>query len=110
MSYIVFVDDNFHYHDEDYRRELGQFDTLEEAIAISKMIVDEFLVHAYEPGMPAGQLYAMYIQYGDDPFIIPDTNPSEEEQDNETTGVLFSAWDYAKARAAVMCSDSTLES
>ena len=35
MNYTVFVDDNFHYADEDERYKLGAFDTLDEAIAFA---------------------------------------------------------------------------
>jgi hypothetical protein len=50
MKYRVLVDDNYHYMDESERYELGEFDTLEEAVAACKKVVDAFLKDAYRPG------------------------------------------------------------
>src|SRR5512139_1143390 len=50
-KYEVFVDDNFHYMDESERYKLGTFKTCEEATAVCKRIVDEFLEQGYEEGM-----------------------------------------------------------
>jgi hypothetical protein len=86
-SYRVLIDDNFHYMDEDERYEHGQFDSLEAAIAACKHIVDAFLEESYTPGMTAASLYDSYTAFGQDPFIVGGEG-----------GVLFSAWDYAKAR------------
>jgi len=58
--YRVLVDDNFHYRDESYRQELGQFETLEEAVAACKKIVDEFLLSSYSHGMTADELQTQY--------------------------------------------------
>ena len=91
MKYKVFVDDNFHYMDEDERYELGEFDTAEEALAAAKRIVDEFLDPAYEPWMTAEELYQGYTGFGEDPFIVSD-DPT----------CRFSAWDYAKERCAML--------
>jgi hypothetical protein len=97
MPYRVLVDDNFHYMDESERYPLGEFPTLAAAIAASRKIVDEFLLSGYQPGMTAAELYAGYTAFGEDPFIIP-TPPAQE------TGILFSAWDYARRRCAELCS------
>jgi len=40
-KYTVLVNDNFHYMDESERYELGSFETLDEAIAACKKVVDE---------------------------------------------------------------------
>lgn len=96
MPYRVLVDDNFHFMDESERYELGQFATLDEARAASCRIVDGFLLSAFKPGMTPDQLYLGYTSFGEDPFIIPDAS--------EETAVQFSAWDYAKSRCQVMCS------
>jgi hypothetical protein len=88
MSYRLLIDDNFHYMDADHRYEHGVFETKEEAIAAAKAIVDEFLTLNHEPGMTAEELYHAYTGFGDDPFIV---GPEYR--------VLFSAWDYAKARS-----------
>lgn len=39
-KYIVMVDDNFHYMDEDERYQAGEFDTPQEAINLCKEIVE----------------------------------------------------------------------
>jgi hypothetical protein len=95
MTYKVFVDDNYHYMDESERHELGDFSTLDAAIAASKKIVDEYLRSAYQPGMSAPDLYRSYVSFGKDPFIVAAAS-------NETK-VLFSAWDYAKCQCDELC-------
>jgi len=57
MTYKVFVDDNYHYMDEDYRYELGTYASYDEAVQASKKIVDEFLIENKST-------------YGEDPFIV----------------------------------------
>lgn len=92
MSFTVFVDDNFHYMDEDERYCLGSFDTLEEAVAACKGIVEEFLAANYKPGMKPEELYRTYTCMGEDPWIR-----------GGGAGVPFSAWTYAEARCAEIC-------
>jgi hypothetical protein len=91
----VFVDDNFHYMDESERYQLGEFLTLEEAIAASRKIVDEYLLSAYQPGMTAESLYQSYVAFGEDPFILA--------VPGQGAAVLFSAWEYAKQRCQELC-------
>lgn len=96
MSYRVLVDDNFHYMDENYRRNLGEFPTYSEALAVCREVVDRFMGHEYVPGMAESALYFRYMMFGKDPSIVeysepPDTSPG------------FSAWDYAKARCEELC-------
>jgi hypothetical protein len=91
MTYIVWVDDNYHYMDEDERYKLGEFKTLDAAIAACKKIVDDFLASTYAPGMSAAELNASYTGFGEDPWI------AGEER------VLFSAWTYAEQRCAEIC-------
>ena len=85
MTYTVFVDDNFHFLDEDERWCAGEFATAEEALAKCRKIVEESVDHCAEPGMTAEEVYEAYVSFGDDPFI---------------KGVEFSAWGYAKQLAA----------
>lgn len=40
-KFTVLVDDNYHYSDPDERYTLGEFDTLEAAIAACQTIVDD---------------------------------------------------------------------
>jgi len=93
MRYRVLVDDNFHYMDESERYELGEFDTLEAAVAACKRIVDEFLISNYRPGMTAAELSAQYALFGEDPFVV---YPGQET-------VPFSARDYAAERVEQIC-------
>ena len=95
MIYKVLVDDNYHYMDETERYELGEYSTLEAALEAAQKVVDEFLHSAYKPGMTAEALYQAYTTFGEDPWIASD--PGGEGQ------IVFSAWDYAKKRAAEMC-------
>jgi hypothetical protein len=84
----VFVDDHFHYQDENERYEHGEFDNPDEAVAVCKQIVDDCLEHMLKPGMTAAALFDQYAMFGEDPFVIPDN--------------AFSAWDYAKERCEVL--------
>ncbi len=92
-KYELFVDDNFHYMDEESRYKSGTFDTYSEALAKAKAIVDEFLEQGHVPGMTSGELYRAYTGFGEDPFIIP----AGDER--------FSAWDYARERCKELCRD-----
>jgi|CXWL01.1.fsa_nt_gi hypothetical protein len=83
-TYVIFIDDNFHYQDESYRRRLPrEFATAAQAIAVARRIVESSVDEHYQPGMSAEKLVAAYRQFGEDPFII---GPEHVE---------FSAWDYA---------------
>lgn len=82
MSYKVYVDDNFHYMEEEHRYFLGEFDTPEAAIAACQRVVNEWLEETYEPGMSASELITKYAFFGEDPFIMDG-------------GVRFSAREYA---------------
>lgn len=90
-GFSVSSDDNFHLYDESERGAHGRFPTYAEAVAECKRIVDASLRHEYKPGMTPAELYEAFCDFGDDPFVSPpppvDVTP-------------FSAWSYAKARAA----------
>lgn len=95
-NFQVFVDDNFHYMDEDKRYLADGYETAEEAIAYCQKMVDDFLVRHYKPGMKADDLYDYYTSFGEDPFIRcndPDMRS------------IFSAWDYANKRSIDMCAE-----
>lgn len=89
--FVVKVDDNFHYMDEDERWTLGVFSTLELAIEACKRVVDQSLQECFEPGISAERLLAQYKSFGDDPFIVGGDD-----------SVKFSAWDYAAQRCQRM--------
>ena len=93
MSFKLIVADNFHYMDETENYEHGTFDSLELAIAAAKRIVDEYLASALTSEMTAAQLYHSYVSFGEDPHIVAE----------QSTGVLFSAWEYARARCDALC-------
>src|ERR1035437_7528019 len=89
-TYSVYVDDNYDLPPDDGRYKLGDFATLDEAVAACKRKVDEFLkVHA-SLDKTAEERYETYTQAGPDPFIVTD--------DPAARGRAFSAWDYAKER------------
>jgi hypothetical protein len=69
MSYKVFVDDNFHYMDEEHRYFLGEFDTAEAAVVACQKVVNEVLEEFYKPGMTAAELGTLYSFFGEDPFM-----------------------------------------
>jgi hypothetical protein len=96
MSYKVFVDDNFHYMDEDERYFLGEFDTAEAAVAACQKVVNEWLEEHYKPGMTAAELSTQYAFFGEDPFIMGGGSGE----------VLFSAHQYASDQIEKMAEGS----
>ena len=91
-KYQIFIDDNFHYMDEDERIAGDVYATAEDAIAAAKKIVDKSLRHEYRhhPGLSAEELWDYYTDFGDDPFIRSDPHDPDSR---------FSAWNYAEDRA-----------
>ena len=92
MGYRVEVDDNYHYQDADERYGAGEFETLDEAVAACRRMVDESLRHLHESGMSAEELWQRYTMFGEDPFVVGGKEP-----------VPFSAWTYAKERCSAIC-------
>jgi hypothetical protein len=86
-KYTVLVDDNYHYMDESERYKLGDFATLDKAIAACKRSVDGFLNDERACGT-AAERYAQYTGFGPDPYIVTD--------DPDVGSPPFSAWNYAK--------------
>ena len=91
----VFVADNFNYMDEDATHRHGEFASGAQALAAARQIVDRSLQEVYRPGVGPLALFEAYKSFGEDPFISP--VPTDER---------FSAWEYAKDRAAVLCGES----
>lgn len=89
-KYTVYVDDNFHFMEEEERYKLGDFDTLDEAIAACKRLVDAFLEGETSLDSPAAERYKQYTHFGPDPFVATD--------DPDARQPLFSAWNYAEKR------------
>jgi hypothetical protein len=96
MAFTVLIDDNFHYMDESERTAGGSFATAEEAIAEARRIVDRSLHEFYKPGITFADLMSAYCMFGEDPFIRSDASPCP-----------FSARDYARARCAELCGESS---
>jgi len=92
-GFELFVDDNYHYTDEQSRHRVGSFVSYKEALSKAKAIVDGFLERSRQPGMTSDELFQGYAGFGEDPFIVPAGEP------------YFSAWDYARERCAELCCD-----
>jgi hypothetical protein len=92
--YKVMVDDNFHYQEDD-RFEQGTYETVEQAIAACRAIVDKSLEEEYRPGISSEDLYSRYTSFGSDPFIVV--------LDGTDENAKFSAWSYAEERCRVIC-------
>ena len=88
QGYRVFVDDNFHFMDEDERGCLGDFATYDEALNAAKKVVEAFFGEK-SVGQTEDQLYEGYMSFGDDPWIVSFGGAPEPP-------TRFSAWDYAK--------------
>jgi hypothetical protein len=99
--YKVLVDDNFHYQDSDERREQGTYETLEEALAACRGIVDQSLEEEYRPGISDEALYDRYKSSSDDLFIVV--------LDGADASATFSAWSYANERSRVICGPTIRE-
>ncbi|MBA4073427.1 MAG: hypothetical protein C0508_00215 [Cyanobacteria bacterium PR.023] len=95
QTFTVFVDDNFHYMEEDERWVAGEFSSYDDAIAECKRIVELSLQDglSQKGPMTAEELYSYYTDFGDDPFVRP--GPTDDTR--------FSAWGYAKERCAILC-------
>ena len=89
-TYSVHVDDNFHYQDEGARYKLGDFSTLEGAVAACKEVVDQYLRDEAPLDQTATERYALYPGFGPDPFIMTD--------DPAAGHPPFSAWTYAREK------------
>ena len=87
-KFEVFVDDNFHFMNEDERYPYGQFETLDDALAKCREIVDGSLLHLYKPGMSVRDLLDNYRAFGRDPWV---------------NGITFDAWTYARVRCIEIC-------
>lgn len=90
-EYVVQVDDNFHYMDENERYEAARFESLEEAVRYCQDDVRRQLEHYASRTSSPADLVDHYKDFGEDPWIAgPPGTPS----------VPFSAWTYAEEIAA----------
>ena len=92
-----FVEGLSKYRDvENQLRRIGEYETLEEAVAASKRAIDEFLLREHKKGMTAEQVYAQYRGFGEVPCIFRD--------DGQTMSIPgFNHWQYARARCDEIC-------
>ncbi len=91
-KYRVYVDDNFHYQDKNYRILFDEYDSLDEAIRVCKEIVDKNCNSMKGKGKSFSQLYEQYTMFGDDPWIAGEGH------------ISFSSWAYAKKRCKQLAS------
>ncbi|MEO8027988.1 MAG: hypothetical protein ABI823_16000, partial [Bryobacteraceae bacterium] len=61
-TYVVFVDDNYHYMDETERYRLGEFADCQSAVEACKRIVDECLTQ--NRNRTASEILSEYLMFG----------------------------------------------
>jgi hypothetical protein len=91
-TFKVFIDDNYHYMDEEHRRLAGEYPDCEAARAACRRIVDRSLRRGYRAGMSPEKLLEGYKAGGEDAWI-QSTDPN----------CKFSSWTYAKERCQEIC-------
>ena len=89
-KFTVYIDDNFHFMDKSYRIKYAQYDTIEEAIKTCQVITKLSLLDFFKAEMSFKELILRYQTFGDDPWI------------DNSDGITFSAWDYAKEKAKIL--------
>ena len=95
MKFLVEGVNRFLEPDAQVRR-IGEYETVEEAIAAAQQVVDEFLRRNFKPGIDAMSLFRLYQAQGEFPFIF--------RTDDRTINVRgFSYAFYAMERATKMC-------
>ena len=91
LPFTVLVADNYDYQSAAYVD--SHHPDIESALAQCRDIVDRCLAECHQPGESAQGLFETYKLYGDDPYLEGSDTPA------------FSAWDYARLRALVMCAN-----
>ena len=86
MTWRVETYDNFEVPDDRYCATVGNFDTLEEAIACAQGVIDKSLTHLHKPGMSPTDWHSTYASFGDGIYIVGE-HPSG-----------FNPYAYAKER------------
>jgi len=85
-----------HFEPEQEVRRIGEYETLEEAIAVAKKTIEQSLRGEFKRGMSARKLYALYEERGEHMFIFQD-----EAGTFNVPG--FDHADYARTLAAEIC-------
>ena len=88
-KYVIYIDDNFDFMDEDARSYFGSFDTRALAAKAMKLIIDGDLIKWACKYSTAEELLKHYKSFGDDPFC---------------PGLDFSAWTWAEGRCKELVS------
>ena len=66
-TYKVWIDDNFHFMNENERFFHGEFDTPTQSIVASQKIVDDNIESIKEQETDPDKAYERYVCFGDDP-------------------------------------------
>jgi hypothetical protein len=77
-------------------RHVGDYETLNEAIAAAKRTIDGSLVREHTDGMTSTELFAKFQAYGELPCIF-------RSEDKTLGGLGFNALVYARERCAELC-------
>jgi hypothetical protein len=101
-KFIVYIDDNFSYVYANERYTQGKYDSYEAALNVSKALVIANLNGLHQPNMTANELYRAYTTFGKEPWICC-LGPIAKNEGQ------FSAWDYAKEQAKIMCEGVSLK-
>lgn len=77
-AFKVLIFDNFHFTDEDGQYSGGTFETLEEALAKCRRVLEADLAHLYQEGMTAEDLFDAWMSFGDSACVLgADFKPSD---------------------------------
>lgn len=96
MSFLVEVYSKFNGASRTLRR-VGEYASIDDAIAIARQTVDESLLRNFAPEMTAETLYAQYNLFGEVPCIF-------RTGDYTLSGLGFNAQQYARERSTEICS------
>jgi hypothetical protein len=77
-------------------RHVGDYATLDEAIAAAKRTIDESLLREFKAGMAGDELYGKFQAYGELPCIF-------RGEDNTLSGLGFNALQYSRTRCTELC-------
>lgn len=98
MSFLV-EGVNKNLEPKDQVRRIGEFESVEEAIAAAKRTIDDFLGRAFKPGTNAKALFTRYQEEGEYPFIF-------RTEDRTISVRGFSHAQYAMSRAIELCGEA----
>ena len=77
-------------------RRIGEYETREEAVAAAKALVDEFLRSEHKAGMLPSELFSLYQERGEHPFIFRDADMTMNVR-------TFDHLQYAMLRSTEIC-------